>query len=90
VAFEKSRVASAAAQQLTKKTAFNRQTPPQTSFVIVRLGQRTISAGRGRLCTCHLALRRRGFFRFVSVRKRHLDYGHCLLRLPDANGQPTM
>ena len=22
--------------------------------------------------------------------KRHLDYGHCLLRLPDANGQPTM
>ena len=22
--------------------------------------------------------------------KRHLDYGHCLLRLPDANGQPTL
>jgi hypothetical protein len=22
--------------------------------------------------------------------KRHLDFGHCLLRLPDANGQPTM
>lgn len=21
--------------------------------------------------------------------KRHLDFGHCLLRLPDANGQPT-
>jgi DNA-binding transcriptional ArsR family regulator len=22
--------------------------------------------------------------------KRHLDFGHCLLRLPDANGQPTL
>ena len=22
--------------------------------------------------------------------KRHLDFGHCLLHLPDANGQPTM
>ena len=21
--------------------------------------------------------------------KRHLDFGHCLLRLPDANGKPT-
>ena len=22
--------------------------------------------------------------------KRHLDFGHCLLRLPDANGLPTL
>ena len=22
--------------------------------------------------------------------KRHLDFGHCLLRLPDENGQPTL
>jgi len=22
--------------------------------------------------------------------KRHLDFGHCLLRLPDENGLPTM
>jgi DNA-binding transcriptional ArsR family regulator len=29
--------------------------------------------------------------RFIASReKRHLDFGHCLLRLPDANGQPMM
>ena len=26
----------------------------------------------------------------ADASKRHLDFGHCLLRLPDANGQPTM
>ncbi len=26
----------------------------------------------------------------ADVSKRHLDFGHCLLRLPDANGQPTL
>ena len=26
----------------------------------------------------------------AAADKRHLDYGHCLLRLPDANGQPTL
>jgi DNA-binding transcriptional ArsR family regulator len=25
----------------------------------------------------------------LAADKRHLDYGHCLLRLPDAHGQPT-
>ncbi len=25
----------------------------------------------------------------AAADKRHLDFGHCLLRLPDANGQPT-
>jgi len=29
--------------------------------------------------------------RFIASReKRHLEFGHCLLRLPDENGQPTM
>ena len=29
--------------------------------------------------------------RYVASReKRHVDFGHCLLRLPDANGQPTL
>ena len=28
---------------------------------------------------------------YIAVaEKRHLDFGHCLLRLPDANGQPTL
>ena len=26
----------------------------------------------------------------VAAEKRHLDFGHCLLRLPDENGQPTL
>jgi DNA-binding transcriptional ArsR family regulator len=26
----------------------------------------------------------------AAADKRHLDFGHCLLRLPDANGQPTL
>jgi DNA-binding transcriptional ArsR family regulator len=26
----------------------------------------------------------------AAPEKRHLDFGHCLLRLPDENGQPTM
>jgi DNA-binding transcriptional ArsR family regulator len=26
----------------------------------------------------------------ADAEKRHLDFGHCLLRLPDANGQPTL
>jgi DNA-binding transcriptional ArsR family regulator len=26
----------------------------------------------------------------VAADKRHLDYGHCLLRLPDENGRPTL
>lgn len=26
----------------------------------------------------------------AAVEKRHLDFGHCLLRLPDENGQPTL
>jgi hypothetical protein len=29
--------------------------------------------------------------RFIASReKRHLEFGYCLLRLPDANGQPVM
>jgi DNA-binding transcriptional ArsR family regulator len=26
----------------------------------------------------------------AAAEKRHLDFGHCLLRLPDENGLPTM
>jgi hypothetical protein len=26
----------------------------------------------------------------AAADKRHLDFGHGLLRLPDANGQPTL
>ncbi len=26
----------------------------------------------------------------AAADKRHLDFGHCLLRLPDANGQPAL
>ncbi|MDE3067094.1 MAG: hypothetical protein KGJ60_06025 [Verrucomicrobiota bacterium] len=26
----------------------------------------------------------------AGAEKRHLDFGHCLLRLPDEYGQPTM
>jgi hypothetical protein len=26
----------------------------------------------------------------AAADKRHLDFGHCLLRLPGENGQPTM
>jgi len=26
----------------------------------------------------------------ADASKRHLDFGHCLLRLPDANGLPMM
>ncbi len=26
----------------------------------------------------------------AAADKRHLDFGHCLLRLPDENGQPTL
>jgi len=26
----------------------------------------------------------------AAANKHHLDFGHCLLRLPDANGQPTL
>jgi hypothetical protein len=26
----------------------------------------------------------------AAADKRHLDSGHCLLRLPDANGLPTL
>ena len=26
----------------------------------------------------------------AAADKRHLDFGHCLLRRPDANGQPTL